>query len=61
MKMVDEEGQIKNQPNSDILENPKRNYYIYVRDIDYDYDDSSEEYLVGDKLIQYTRKVINID
>ena len=61
MQMVDEEGQIENQPNSDTLENPKRNYYIYVRDIDYDSDDSSEEYLVGDKLIQYTRKVINID
>ena len=61
MQMVDEEGQIENQPNSDTLENPKRNNYIYVRDIDYDSDDSSEEYLVGDKLIQYTRKVINID
>ena len=61
MQMVDEEGQIENQPNSDTLENPKRNYYIYVRDIDYDSDDSSEEYLVGDKLIQNTRKVINID
>ena len=44
MQMVDEEGQIENQPNSDTLENPKRNYYIYVRDIDYDSDDSSEEY-----------------
>ena len=35
--------------------------FIYVRDLDYDYDDSSDEYLVCDKLIQYTRKVINID
>ena len=26
MQMVDEEGQIENQPNSDTLENPKRNY-----------------------------------
>jgi hypothetical protein len=49
MQMITEEGQIENQPNSDTLENPKRNYYIYVRDIDYDSDDSSEEYLVGDK------------
>ena len=61
MQMDDEEGQIENQLNSDILENPKRNYYVYVRDLDYDSDDYSDEYLAGDKLIQFTRKVINID
>ena len=57
----DNSSVVYNSITNNTLENPKRNYYIYFRDIDYDSDDSSEEYLVGDKLIQYTPKVINID
>ena len=30
MQIVDDEGKIENQPNTDKLINPKRNYYIYV-------------------------------
>jgi len=59
VQIVDDEGKIENQPNTDKIENPNRNY-IYIRDLDYDSDDSTDEYLVGVKLIQYTRKIINI-
>ena len=56
LQIVDDEGKIENEVNTDKIENPEINCYIYVRDLDYDSDHSTDEYLAGDKLIQYTRK-----
>ena len=47
MQRVDDEGKIENQPNKDIiyrillLKIQKRIYHIYVRYLDFDYDDST--------------------